>query len=146
MSWARPKLPTSGIRIRLPSSQDGYFSECFLPRTTSPADPTNIFWIQIEDLQVKADEADKLNDQMDEYRHATDKLHKAENVIEKYKRKLEESADLRRSLKVSLWPILSAGEHAFKYDPRHWKIKTPSSWTRTRLWRMNTAKYQPSSR
>jgi protein HOOK3 len=38
---------------------------------------------------------------MDEYRHATDKLQKAENVIEKYKRKLEESADLRRSLKVS---------------------------------------------
>lgn len=34
------------------------------------------------------------------YRHAADKLQKTENVMEKYKKKLEESADLRRNIKV----------------------------------------------
>ena len=34
------------------------------------------------------------------YRHASDKLHKMENVMEKYKKKLEEGADLRRRIKV----------------------------------------------
>ena len=33
------------------------------------------------------------------YRHAADKLQKSENVIEKYKKKLEDSAGLRRELK-----------------------------------------------
>lgn len=37
---------------------------------------------------------------MDEYKHAAEKLQKTENVIEKYKKKLEESADLRRQIKV----------------------------------------------
>lgn len=36
------------------------------------------------------------------YRHAAEKLHKTENVMEKYKKKLEESADLRRSVKASI--------------------------------------------
>jgi protein HOOK3 len=35
------------------------------------------------------------------YRHAADKLQKSENVIEKYKKKLEDSAGLRRELRVS---------------------------------------------
>jgi protein HOOK3 len=37
---------------------------------------------------------------VDEYRHAADKLQKTENVMEKYKKKLEESADLRRHVKA----------------------------------------------
>lgn len=35
------------------------------------------------------------------YRHAADKLQRSENVIEKYKKKLEDSAGLRRELRVS---------------------------------------------
>jgi len=54
----------------------------------------------VEELQVKADEAVRLKDQVDEYRHAADKLQKTENVMEKYKKKLEESADLRRHVKA----------------------------------------------
>lgn len=42
----------------------------------------------------------KLKDQLDEYRHTAEKLQKAENVIEKYKKKLEETADLKRQVKV----------------------------------------------
>lgn len=53
-----------------------------------------------EDLQKKADEGVKLKDQMEEYRHASDRLQKSENVIEKYKKKLEEGADVRRQLKI----------------------------------------------
>ncbi|KAG8700904.1 hypothetical protein FRC09_005693, partial [Ceratobasidium sp. 395] len=54
---------------------------------------------RVEELQGKADEAARLKDQVDEYRHAAEKLHKTENVMEKYKKKLEESADLRRHVK-----------------------------------------------
>jgi hypothetical protein len=36
------------------------------------------------------------------YRHAADKLQKTENVMEKYKKKLQEGADLRQQLKVCL--------------------------------------------
>lgn len=41
-------------------------------------------------------------DKKSRYRHAADKLQKTENVMEKYKKKLEESADLRRRIKVRL--------------------------------------------
>ena len=41
--------------------------------------------------------------QVSRYRHAADKLQKTENVMEKYKKKLQESADLRQRLKVNLF-------------------------------------------
>ncbi|KAG6820792.1 hypothetical protein H0H93_011557 [Arthromyces matolae] len=53
-----------------------------------------------EELQSRADERDKYKDQVDEYRHAADKLQKTENVMEKYKKKLQEGADLRQRLKA----------------------------------------------
>ncbi|KAG0249565.1 hypothetical protein BG011_009131 [Mortierella polycephala] len=52
------------------------------------------------ELSARADEAVRLKDKLDEYKHAIDKLQKTENVIEKYKKKLEEGADLRRQMKV----------------------------------------------
>lgn len=51
-------------------------------------------------MRAKADEAVRLKDKLDEYKHAIDKLQKTENVIEKYKKKLEEGADLRRQMKA----------------------------------------------
>ena len=36
------------------------------------------------------------------YRHAADKLQKTENVMEKYKKKLQEAADMRQQVKVQL--------------------------------------------
>ncbi|OZJ06366.1 hypothetical protein BZG36_00750 [Bifiguratus adelaidae] len=53
---------------------------------------------KLAEMQERADEADRLKDQLEEYRHASEKLQKTENVINKYKKKLEESADLRRQL------------------------------------------------
>ena len=72
---------------------------------------------KVDDLQATADLAARLKDQVDEYviviccgvtgltrfryRHAADKLQKTENVMEKYKKKLQEGADLRQHVKVS---------------------------------------------
>ncbi|CAO3698520.1 hypothetical protein G6F70_003099 [Rhizopus microsporus] len=53
-----------------------------------------------EDATKYEEQAIKLKDQLDEYRHTAEKLQKAENVIEKYKKKLEETADLRRQVKL----------------------------------------------
>ncbi|KAK4702513.1 hypothetical protein P7C70_g3710, partial [Phenoliferia sp. Uapishka_3] len=55
---------------------------------------------KVDELAPRAEEAVRLKDQMDEYRHAAEKAKKTENVIEKYKKKLEESADLRRTIKT----------------------------------------------
>ncbi|KAG0056144.1 hypothetical protein BGZ83_006239 [Gryganskiella cystojenkinii] len=52
------------------------------------------------DLAAKAEDAVRLKDKLDEYKHAIEKLQKTENVIEKYKKKLEEGADLRRQMKI----------------------------------------------
>ena len=51
-------------------------------------------------MAAKAEDAVRLKDKLDEYKHAIEKLQKTENVIEKYKKKLEEGADLRRQMKV----------------------------------------------
>jgi len=67
----------------------------------------------VEELRTEAEEAARLRDQLDEYvtcgcvaetvryRYTADRLQKTENVVEKYKKKLEESAGLRREFKVS---------------------------------------------
>ncbi|ORY88555.1 HOOK protein-domain-containing protein [Leucosporidium creatinivorum] len=55
---------------------------------------------KVDDLAPRAEEAIRLKDQMDEYRHAAEKAKKTENVLEKYRKKLEESADLRRNIKT----------------------------------------------
>lgn len=55
---------------------------------------------KVDELQATADQAAKLKDQLDEYRHAADKLQKTENVMEKYKKKLQEGADLRQQVKA----------------------------------------------
>ncbi|KAI9567253.1 HOOK-domain-containing protein [Boletus coccyginus] len=49
--------------------------------------------------QATTDLAARLKDQVDEYRHAADELQKTENVMEKYKKKLQEGADLRQLVK-----------------------------------------------
>ncbi|RKP05966.1 HOOK-domain-containing protein, partial [Thamnocephalis sphaerospora] len=55
---------------------------------------------KVEDLTRKADQAAKLKDQLQEYRHAAEKLQKAEVAKEKYRKRLEESGDMRRQVKT----------------------------------------------
>lgn len=78
---------------------------------------------KVEDLQLQADQALKLKDELDEWeylsltlllsitqsvrmRHANDKYHKMENVLDKYKKKLQEASELRQRVKVYL-PVSS---------------------------------------
>ncbi|KAL0578256.1 hypothetical protein V5O48_003751 [Marasmius crinis-equi] len=51
------------------------------------------------DLREQADLAHKYKDQLDEQRHATEKLSKMENVMDKYKKKLQEGSELRQTVK-----------------------------------------------
>lgn len=48
---------------------------------------------------MTADEVPRLREQLDESRQVEERLNKSENVIEKYKKKLEDSAGLRRQLR-----------------------------------------------
>ena len=96
---------------------------------------------RVDELQSKADEAVRLKDQLDEYvsnvlndghglcccryRHAADKLQKTENVMEKYKKKLQEGADLRQHVRVRLlllpqilWSDIGAGVRETERRPR----------------------------
>jgi protein HOOK3 len=53
-----------------------------------------------EELHRKTEENVKLKDQLEELKHASDKLQRTENVMEKYKKKLEEGSEVRRQLKI----------------------------------------------
>jgi hypothetical protein len=71
-------------------------------------------------------------------RHASDRLAKTENVMEKYKKKLQEGADLRQHVKVCL---LVGYKYVRLADPySRWKNKMQISSTRTRLWKKSTAR------
>ncbi|KAF8837019.1 HOOK-domain-containing protein [Paxillus ammoniavirescens] len=85
------------LRSELQKSEDNLaISEAELDKQTSIVSELTR---KVDELQVKADEAARLKDQVDEYRHAADKLQKTENVMEKYKKKLQEGADLRQHVK-----------------------------------------------
>ncbi|KAF9264940.1 hypothetical protein L218DRAFT_215160 [Marasmius fiardii PR-910] len=55
---------------------------------------------EVSDLREQADMAHKYKDQLDEQRHAIEKLSKMENVMEKYKKKLQEGSELRQNVKA----------------------------------------------
>ncbi|KAK4056140.1 hypothetical protein OIO90_002871 [Microbotryomycetes sp. JL221] len=55
---------------------------------------------KVEELAPRAEEASRLQDQLDEHKHFAERLKKAENVVDKYKKKLEEAGDLRRQIKT----------------------------------------------
>ncbi|KAH6570558.1 hypothetical protein BASA61_009396 [Batrachochytrium salamandrivorans] len=48
----------------------------------------------------QAEEMQHLSDQLDELRHAADKLQKSEAMVDKYKKKIDETIELKRSVKA----------------------------------------------
>jgi protein HOOK3 len=56
---------------------------------------------KVDELTVQAEEAASLRDQLEEYKHVTERMHKMESTLEKYKRKMEETSDLKRQIKVN---------------------------------------------
>ena len=77
---------------------------------------------RVEELSMKADQADRLNDQVDEFKHASEKVRKLENVIEKYKKKLEDSAEARRMVKSLEEENLSLLEKHAALEDEHQKV------------------------
>jgi protein HOOK3 len=55
---------------------------------------------RLEEVQAKADEAERLKDQVDEYKHAAERLRKVEAQNEKYRKKLDEGAEARQMLQT----------------------------------------------
>lgn len=58
-------------------------------------------------------------------RHASDRLAKTENVMEKYKKKLQEGADFRQHVKVCLATLRQAHICHVAESHSRWKNKTP---------------------
>jgi protein HOOK3 len=74
---------------------------------------------KIEELSVKAKEVHQLQDQLDEQRHIADKLSKSEMLIEKYKKKLEESSDIRKQMKQLEEQVETLIEKNFKLEEEY---------------------------
>eukprot|EP00842_Homolaphlyctis_polyrhiza_P002052 jgi/Hompol1/2848/HPOL_006192-RA len=55
---------------------------------------------KIEQYSRQEEELQRLRDQLDEFRHAADRLQKSEAMVDKYKKKIDESVELRRTVKV----------------------------------------------
>ncbi|RKO91922.1 hook-related protein family, partial [Blyttiomyces helicus] len=79
---------------------------------------------KVEDLSQKAEEAAKLKDQLDEFRHMADKLQKSEAIIEKYKKKLEESADLRKHVKALEDENLQQGQRNAQLEEEYRRVSS----------------------
>ncbi|KAJ8584459.1 HOOK-domain-containing protein [Rhizopogon salebrosus TDB-379] len=96
-SYGMMRAEIDRLRTELQKSEDNLaMAEAELDKHTSLVTELTR---RIDELQIKADEAARLKDQLDEYRHTADKLQKTENVMEKYKKKLQEGADLRQRVK-----------------------------------------------
>lgn len=57
---------------------------------------------KLEDSLRKSELVNKLKEQLQEYKHVSEKLASAEHKVEQYKKKLEETADLKKKVKVIL--------------------------------------------
>ncbi|KAJ3183360.1 hypothetical protein HDU87_006679 [Geranomyces variabilis] len=56
---------------------------------------------KLEAASEKAEQVTRLQDSLDEFRHTADKLQKSEALLEKYKKRFEDAADLRRQLRAA---------------------------------------------
>lgn len=83
-----------------------------------------------------------MRDELEEARHEIERMHKLETLLEKYKRKLEDTADLKRQIKVS---SLNFRENFSAHTlDRHLRNKTRACWSEVIKSRMNIAKCWPS--
>ncbi|KAJ2286774.1 hypothetical protein IWW55_006887, partial [Coemansia sp. RSA 2706] len=68
------------------------------------------------------DETARLRDQLQEYKHAAERLAKSEHVIEKYKKKLEESTDLRRQVRQLEEQLAQAQDQSRQIEDEYRRI------------------------
>ncbi|RCI02545.1 hypothetical protein CU098_008061 [Rhizopus stolonifer] len=55
---------------------------------------------RVDELTIEAEEGASLHDQLEEYKLVTERMHKLEGTLEKYKGKIEETSDLKRQIKA----------------------------------------------
>ncbi|KAJ1946143.1 hypothetical protein EC988_005603, partial [Linderina pennispora] len=79
---------------------------------------------KLADRDATADEAVRLRDQLQEYKHAAERLAKSEHVIEKYKKKLEESVDLRRQVRTLEEQLASAQDRTRQIEDEFHKMSS----------------------
>ncbi|KAJ1863174.1 hypothetical protein LPJ73_000591 [Coemansia sp. RSA 2703] len=77
---------------------------------------------RLADAAEAQDEVVRLRDQLQEYRHAAERLAKSEHVIEKYKKKLEESTDLRRQVRALEEQLAVAHDRARQAEDEYRRI------------------------
>ena len=53
----------------------------------------------VEQLRANAAESGRLKDQLHEYQHMADRMQRSEDLVEKYRKKLEDTAGLRRQMR-----------------------------------------------
>ncbi|KAJ1724265.1 hypothetical protein LPJ53_001478 [Coemansia erecta] len=77
---------------------------------------------RLADAAEAQDEVVRLRDQLQEHRHAAERLAKSEHVIEKYKKKLEESTDLRRQVRALEEQLAVAHDRARQAEEEYRRI------------------------
>ncbi|RCH81335.1 hypothetical protein CU097_002063, partial [Rhizopus azygosporus] len=77
---------------------------------------------KVDELTVQADEAASLRDQLEEYKHVMEKMQKMEITLEKYKRKVEETADLKRQIKALEEQNASLLERSHQVEDEYRKV------------------------
>ncbi|KAK6631025.1 hypothetical protein RUM44_003197 [Polyplax serrata] len=80
---------------------------------------------KVEELQIHADEARHLKDEIDVLKETADKVGKYEATIESYKRKLEELSDLKRQLKILEEKNTSYMQHNLELED---EVKKNGTW------------------
>ncbi|KAJ2715137.1 hypothetical protein H4R19_001366 [Coemansia spiralis] len=68
------------------------------------------------------EETVRLRDQLQEYKHAAERLAKSEHVIEKYKKKLEESTDLRRQVRLLEEQLAQAQDRGRQLEDEYHRV------------------------
>ncbi|KAJ2786404.1 hypothetical protein GGI15_001537 [Coemansia interrupta] len=77
---------------------------------------------RLADAADAQDEVVRLRDQLQEHRHAAERLAKSEHVIEKYKKKLEESTDLRRQVRALEEQLAVAHDRARQAEDEYRRV------------------------
>ncbi|KAJ2004084.1 hypothetical protein GGI04_002727 [Coemansia thaxteri] len=77
---------------------------------------------KVSEAGAAKEEARRLGDQLQEYKHAAERLAKSEHVIEKYKKKLEESTDLRRQLRQAEEQLVQAQDRSRQVEEEFLRV------------------------
>lgn len=136
MEYAKAELVRSeGLRVYSESFNDAQ-SKKVVELEKQVRSRVCVMW-QLDDMAARLEETKTLKSQLDEHRHVVEQLRKAETSIDKFKKRIEETVDLKKHLKVRTHPSIVH----FRRSRRTTKCKVPVSPN----WKTNIAKSPPSN-